>query len=93
MTKAECASIVAEKCELTKKEATELVELFFDLIKETLERGEDVKISGFGKFAVKRKATRKGRNPQTGEPLFITGRNVLTFHPSAVLKQALNSEE
>jgi integration host factor subunit alpha len=62
----------------------------FDTIKETLERGEKIKISGFGNFVVREKKPRVGRNPQTGEEIEITARKVLTFRPSQVLKAALN---
>jgi integration host factor subunit alpha len=74
----------------SKKEAAEIVEMVFDTIKETLERGEKIKISGFGNFLVRDKKSRVGRNPQTGEEIEISARRVLTFRPSQVLKNALN---
>ncbi len=74
----------------SKKEAAELVDLIFELMKETLGRGETIKISGFGNFVLRDKRQRQGRNPQTGEPITISSRRVLTFKPSQLLKQALN---
>ena len=74
----------------SKKEAAELVDLIFELMKETLGRGEMIKISGFGNFVLRDKRERQGRNPQTGEPITISARRVLTFKPSQLLKQALN---
>lgn len=90
MTKAEIVEAVYEKIGFSKKEAGEIVELIFDTIKETLERGEKIKISGFGNFVVRQKRPRIGRNPQTGEEIEITARKVLTFKPSQILKSALN---
>ena len=75
---------------LLKKEAAEIVETVFDTIKETLERGEKIKISGFGNFVVRDKNARAGRNPQTGQEITISARRVLTFKPSQVLKNVLN---
>jgi integration host factor subunit alpha len=66
------------------------VDLVFDLLKETLEKGDKIKISGFGNFVVREKRPRKGRNPQTGDEIQITARRVLTFKPSQVLRKALN---
>ena len=77
----------------SKKEAADLVDLIFELMKETLGRGENIKISGFGNFVLRDKRERQGRNPQTGDPITISARRVLTFKPSQLLKQALNDEE
>ncbi len=90
ITKAELVSIVCEKCAFTKQESVEIVERVFEIIKETLEKGEKVKISGFGNFMVREKRPRKGRNPQTGDEMTISGRRVLTFKPSHVLRKELN---
>lgn len=92
MTKADLAETVAANCGYAKKEAAELVELFFSLVKDSLEQENELKISGFGKFAVKQKKPRRGRNPQTGSDLEISARKVLTFKPSPVLRDLLNSE-
>ena len=86
MTKAEIVETVYEKIGFSKKEAAEIVEMVFDTMKETLERGEKIKISGFGNFVVRQKRPRIGRNPQTGEEIEITARKVLTFKPSQILK-------
>jgi integration host factor subunit alpha len=92
MTKADIIETVYEKVGgFSKKEAAEIVETVFDTIKETLEKGEKIKISGFGNFVVRDKKERVGRNPQTGEEITISARRVLTFKPSQVLKNALNS--
>ena len=93
MTKADIIESVYEKVGFSKKEAAEIVEMVFDTIKETLERGEKIKISGFGNFIVRDKKSRVGRNPQTGEEIEISARRVLTFRPSQVLKNALNGDE
>ena len=90
MTKAELVERVYEKAGIAKKDSTELVDAVFEMLKSTLEAGEKLKISGFGNFEVKKKADRKGRNPQTGEPITISARSVLTFKPSSVLKSAIN---
>ena len=91
MTKADIVENVYEKVGgFSKKEAAEIVETVFDTIKETLERGEKIKISGFGNFVVRDKNARAGRNPQTGQEITISARRVLTFKPSQVLKNVLN---
>src|SRR4051794_4283239 len=93
MTKADIIEGVYEKVGFSKKEAAEIVEMVFDTIKDTLEKGEKIKISGFGNFIVREKKSRVGRNPQTGEEIEISARRVLTFRPSQVLKNALNGQE
>src|SRR5687767_4697057 len=93
MTKADIIEGVYEKVGFSKKESAEIVELVFDTVKETLERGDKIKISGFGNFQVRHKKARVGRNPQTGKEIEISARRVLTFRPSQVLKSALNSPE
>jgi integration host factor subunit alpha len=94
MTKAEIVEQIYDKVEkdgFSKKEAAEVVEAIFEVIKRHLERGEKVKISGFGNFVVHTKRPRKGRNPQTGAEIVISGRRVLSFKPSQVLKKTINS--
>ena len=73
-----------------RKEAVQLVESLLDIIKATLERGEEVLLSGFGKFFVKDKKRRRGRNPQSGEDLILAGRRVVTFKYSSVLRDKIN---
>lgn len=90
MTKAEIVEQIYERVGFSKKEAAELVEKVFEIIKETLAEGEKVKISGFGNFVVRHKNARKGRNPQTGQEILLDARKVLTFKPSLVLKTVLN---
>ncbi len=90
LTKAELIESIYEKIGFSKKEASDIVEMVFETLKTTLEKGEKVKISGFGNFVVRQKRPRIGRNPQTGEEIEISARKVLTFKPSQVLKAALN---
>lgn len=92
MTKADIVEIVADKCGISKKDSIEMVESVFSILKNTLEGGEDIKISGFGKFEVKSKHARKGRNPQTGDSIVIEARKILTFKPSTILKTTINSK-
>jgi integration host factor subunit alpha len=93
MTKADIVQAVYTKLGgFSKKEAADLVDQVFDAMKETLGRGEKIKISGFGNFVLRDKRQRQGRNPQTGEPIVITARRVLNFKASQLLKQALNDE-
>ena len=88
MTKAEIIDAIYEKVGgFSKKEAAELVEAVFDTMKENLAEGDKIKISGFGNFVVREKKERTGRNPQTGAPIPISARRVLTFKPSQVLKK------
>ncbi len=93
VTKADIVEKVYQKIGFTKKEASRLVEMVFDSIKTTLEKGEKVKVSGFGNFVIRKKKERVGRNPQTGEQIKISARHVLTFRPSQVLKAILNGED
>jgi len=92
MTKAELVSILCDKCSFPRQEAAQIVDRVFEILKETLEKGEKVKISGFGNFAVREKRPRRGRNPQTGQEVIISGRRVLTFRPSSILRRMLNQE-
>jgi len=91
MTKADIVEKIYEKIGVSKKESAELVELVFEIMKNTLETGDKIKIAGFGNFVVKDKADRRGRNPQTGEEIVITARKILTFKPSQVLKASINN--
>ena len=93
MTKADIVERVYEKIGFSKKEASELVEMVFGTLKDKLVNGEKVKISGFGKFEVREKKSRIGRNPQTGDRITISARRVLNFSPSQVLKAMLNGQE
>ncbi len=93
MTKAELMELVYANSGLSKKEAAGTVDALFDLMKDALISGEDLKISGFGGFTVKAKAERKGRNLQTGETITISNRRVVTFKPSTTLRQRFNGEK
>ena len=89
MTKADLVDAVFQRVGFSKKESAQIVEHVFNIIKETVETGENFKLSGFGNFVVKDKKVRIGRNPQTGEEIEISARRVLTFKPSHVLRNAL----
>ncbi len=93
MTKADLVEIVFEKVGLSKKEAQDIIEIIFDMIKHAFVRGESVKIPGFGTFNVRQKAARRGRNPQTGEELTIAPRKVLTFKASNQFKAMIEKED
>jgi integration host factor subunit alpha len=93
ITRKELANAVSEKTGFSAQESTDLMERLFEILTETLERGERVKISGFGNFVVRQKRPRRGRNPQTGGEIVISGRKVVTFKPSNVLRKALNKGE
>jgi integration host factor subunit alpha len=92
LTKAELAELLFERLGLNKRESKDMVEAFFEFIHASLARGEDVKLSGFGNFQVRRKAPRPGRNPRTGESIPIGARNVVTFHASHKLKAVVQGE-
>ncbi len=89
LTKAELSELLFERLGLNKRESKDMVEAFFDIIHETLVQGDDVKLSGFGNFNIRRKAPRPGRNPRTGESIPIKARNVVTFHASHKLKEQI----
>jgi integration host factor subunit alpha len=91
MTKAEIVQAIYNRLGgFSKREAADLVDLVFETMKETLGRGEKIKISGFGNFVLRDKRQRQGRNPQTGDPIVITERRVLSFKASNILKHGLN---
>lgn len=90
MTKADIVEKIHTTTGLSKKDSAEMMESVFAIIKEALEAGESIKVSGFGNFEVKQKDARRGRNPQTGEAITIEARKVLTFKPSTLLRQAVS---
>ena len=92
LTKAELIDSVYEKVGFSKKEAADLVEIVFENMKEELCKGDSIKISGFGKFRVRTKKSRMGRNPQTGQAMEISARKVLTFTPSRILRDGINGK-
>ena len=92
LTKALIVEALWNKTDIPKLRSAELVDTVFELMKQTLESGEDVLISGFGKFSVREKQERKGRNPQTGEPLMLSARKVVTFKCAGVLKDKINGK-
>ncbi len=86
LTKAQTVDRIRDEIGFTRNECTELVESLLEIIKSTLESGEDVLISGFGKFCVREKRKRRGRNPATGDDLILASRRVVTFKCSGVLR-------
>jgi integration host factor subunit alpha len=90
MTKAEIATRIQMNLGYSHKESRLLLEMVFDIMKSTLESGDNLKITGFGHFQVKKKNARKGRNPQTGEAIMLEPRQILTFKPSTLLRKRIN---
>jgi integration host factor subunit alpha len=93
LTKAHIAQKIAYDCGFLKGEATEVLEKLLDIMKQCLTAGESVRISGFGKWNVKSKHARRGRNPQTGEQIVLDARKVVTWSYSPVFKQAMNGNK
>ena len=91
LTKIDITESIREKFGIPKKDSVRIVESLFEIIKGDLNRGNDVMISGFGKWTVNAKKERKGRNPQTGKAMMIDARKVVTFKSSIVLRDAVNS--
>ncbi len=92
LTKADIAHVISSQVGYTRKHSLKVVDSLFELIKHSLENGEDVLISGFGKFSVKEKRERRGRNPQTGEPIILSSRKVVTFKYSGKLRHFVNGD-
>lgn len=92
LTKAELSDLLFERLGLNKRESKDMVEAFFEIVHGTLVSGQDVKLSGFGNFNIRRKAPRPGRNPRTGESIPIKARNVVTFHASHKLKALVQGD-
>ncbi|TDJ27278.1 MAG: integration host factor subunit alpha [Gammaproteobacteria bacterium] len=86
LTKAQMADRLFEELGLNKREAKEIVEMFFEEVRNSLQRNEQVKLSGFGNFDLREKGERPGRNPKTGEEIPISARRVVTFRPGQKLK-------
>ncbi|SHG77089.1 integration host factor subunit alpha [Ferrimonas marina] len=93
LTKADMAEKLVEELDLHKRDAKDLVELFFEEVRLALERGEQVKLSGFGNFELREKNERPGRNPKTGEDIPISARRVVTFRPGQKLKARIEESD
>jgi len=91
LTKSEISENLFEKLQLTKQDSKKFVEFFFEEVRKSLEKGEDVKLSGFGNFQIKNKKSRPGRNPRTGEIFLITARRVVTFKAGQKLKAKISN--
>lgn len=92
LTKADLAELLFDRLGLNKRESKEMVESFFDIVHAALAQGQDVKLSGYGNFTIRRKAPRPGRNPRTGEAIPINARHVVTFHASHKLKAIVQGD-
>jgi len=92
LTKAQLADVLFDQLGLNKREAKDFVDAFFEVVAAELAQGNSVKISGFGNFEVHTKTARPGRNPQTGEPVVIAARKVVTFRASGLLRQQTNDK-
>ena len=93
LTKSGIKDAIHKQLGFTNNKSAEMVELILEIIKRSLQNGEDVMISGFGRFNVKEKNERKGRNPATGEAMMLSRRKVVTFRSSGVLRDKINGEE
>lgn len=93
LTKIEIADNLVEKCGLDKREAKQFVELFFEEIRLSLEKGEEVKLSGFGNFSVRDKKSRPGRNPKTGETVSVSARRVVAFKAGQKLRDRVENSK
>jgi integration host factor subunit alpha len=93
LTKAKIIDVIHNQLGYPKNQSAELLEILLEIIKGTLEKGEDVLISGFGKFCVKEKKERRGRNPATGNDMILDGRRVVTFRCSHLLRAKINGED
>lgn len=91
LTKAQIVDLIHEQLPFPKNKSTDVIESLIEIIKRTLENGEDVLISGFGKFCVKDKRERRGRNPATGDDLMLSERKVVTFKCSGKLREKINA--
>jgi len=90
MIKADLISAIAKKLDVSKQEAEDGVNLFFDTIKDAILRGEEIEIRGFGSFRFRNRTSRSGRNPRTGKPVKVPPKKVLYFKPSKLLKDLIN---
>ncbi len=93
LTKAIITEAISKKMSYSNKESLEMLDSLLEIMKQTLESAEDVLISGFGKFSVKEKMERKGRNPQNGQPMMLAPRKVLTFKYSGKLRDRINGKK
>jgi integration host factor subunit beta len=93
MTKADLVERVAREADMTKKDAEQLVEIIFDSITDTLNKGEKIELRGFGSFRVRERNSRKGRNPKTGDSVAIPAKRVAYFKPGKELKELINRQD
>ena len=92
LTKADIVDALPEQLGLPRNRCAEIVETLLEIMKRTMESGEDILISGFGKFCVNEKKARKGRNPATGEPMMLSKRRVVVFRCSNILREKVNGD-
>ena len=90
MIKADLINKLAKDMEITKQEAEKGVNIFFNTLKEAIKKGEEIELRGFGSFRIRKRGSRSGRNPRTGEPVKVPSKKVIYFKPSKILKQSIN---
>ncbi|MBD3413623.1 MAG: integration host factor subunit beta [Candidatus Aminicenantes bacterium] len=90
MIKADLINRLAKDMNITKQEAEKGINIFFDTIKDAIKNGEEIELRGFGSFRIRKRSSRSGRNPRTGEPVKVPAKKVIYFKPSKILKQMIN---
>lgn len=90
MIKADLINKLAKDMDITKQEAEKGVNIFFNTLKEAIKKGEEIELRGFGSFRIRKRGSRSGRNPRTGEPVKVPSKKVIYFKPSKILKQSIN---
>ncbi len=90
MIKADLINKLAKDMNITKQEAEKGVNTFFNTLKEAIKKGEEIELRGFGSFRIRKRGSRSGRNPRTGEPVKVPSKKVIYFKPSKILKQSIN---
>jgi len=90
MIKADLINKLAKDMDITKQEAEKGVNIFFNTLKEAIKKGEEIELRGFGSFRIRKRGSRSGRNPRTGEPVRVPSKKVIYFKPSKILKQSIN---
>ncbi len=90
MIKADLINKLAKDMDITKQEAEKGVNIFFNTLKEAIKNGEEIELRGFGSFRIRKRGSRSGRNPRTGEPVKVPSKKVIYFKPSKILKQSIN---
>ncbi|MCD6517975.1 MAG: integration host factor subunit beta [Candidatus Aminicenantes bacterium] len=90
MIKVDLINKLAKDMNITKQEAEKGVNIFFNTLKDAMKKGEEIELRGFGSFRIRKRDSRSGRNPRTGEPVKVPSKKVIYFKPSKILKQSIN---